>query len=99
MSGRVKAICFNTHWRAVAYTYTQPPNHLSTFMSGTRSWRHYGEHTAQTLRENVPSLKNGFKKITRVSDNEQGIFQATDDHLANVRRLQHWNDMISKAKK
>ena len=53
----------------------------------------------QLVSENVPTLRNGFKKIPMVSDNEQGICQAIDDHLANVQRLQCWNHMISAAKR
>ena len=50
------------------------------------------------ISETVPTLRSGVRKIPIVSNNDQGICEAIDEHLTNVQRLLCWNHVINAAK-
>ena len=69
------------------------------FLIHERKFKVVHSELMQLISEKLPSLRRGVCKITLVSDNEEGICQAIDEHLTNVQRLLCWNHAINAVKR
>ena len=79
--------------------FTTSPVMPAFFLIHERKFKSVHSELMKVGCEMVPSLCVGLYKIPLVSDCEEGICQAVDEHSTNVVRLRCWNHIISAAKR